>query len=214
MVAADERGERALAVGAQAGRARGGEAGKHGEAERAAHHERRVDDARGESGLLRRDVAHRGEQHRVERRAGTDAEQDHARKHVDEEVPVHRCPHEQREPDGRQQQSDGQRRPDAEAHDELGGEADREEAHDQIRRQESQTDLQRAVPEHELEIESREEEPCEHRGGPQHADDVRRGEVAQPEEAQRHQRRANAGLDREEDREERDRAGEHAEGLT
>ena len=49
---------------------------------------------------------------------------------------------------------------------------------------------ERAVAEHELQVERREEEPREHRRGPEHADDVRGREVAQPEEAERHERRA------------------------
>ncbi len=50
------------------------------------------------------DVAHRGEQHRVERDAGAEAEQDHARQHVDDEAAVDRRAREQREPDGGEQQ--------------------------------------------------------------------------------------------------------------
>ena len=83
----------------------------------------------------------------------------------------------------------GERRPEPEAHDELGGEADRERAHDQVGRQEREADLQRAVPEHELQVEGGEEEPGEHRGRPEDADDVRRRHVAQLEDAERHERR-------------------------
>ena len=39
------------------------------------------------------------------------------------------------------------------------------------------------VAEHELQVERREEEPGEHRRRPEHADDVRGRDVAQPEEA-------------------------------
>ena len=55
--------------------------------------------------FLRRDVAHRGEQHRVEGDAGAEAEQDHARQHVDDEVPVDRRAREQREADCGEQQT-------------------------------------------------------------------------------------------------------------
>ena len=41
---------------------------------------------------------------------------------------------------------------------------------------------------HLLEVERGQEEPGEHRGGPEHADDLRDRDVAQREEAQRHQR--------------------------
>ena len=51
------------------------EAGEHREAERAAHHERGVHDARREAGVARLDVTHRGQEHRVERHAGTEPEQ-------------------------------------------------------------------------------------------------------------------------------------------
>ena len=71
--------------------------------------------------------------------------------------------------------------------------------------QEGQADLERAVPEHELEVERGEEEPREHRAGPEDADDVRDREVAQPEKAERHERRADPRLDHEEDREQQRR---------
>jgi len=77
---------------------------------------------------------------------------------------------------------------DAVAHHQLGRQPERERAHDQVRGQEREADLERLVVQHELEIERREEEPREHRSGPEHADDVRGGEVPQPEEAERHQR--------------------------
>ena len=76
-----------------------------------------------------------------------------------------------------------ERQPDAEAHHELGGEADRERAHDQVRGQEREADLQRGVAEHLLQVQRREEEPREHRGRPEDADDVRDGDVAAPEQA-------------------------------
>ena len=59
---------------------------------------------------LGRDIAHRGEQHRVEGDAGADAEQDHARQHVDDEVAVDRRAREQREPGRGEQQPGGERR--------------------------------------------------------------------------------------------------------
>ena len=95
VVAAGERHERAVAGGGQALRAGGGEAGQDGEPERPAHHERGVDDPGGEPGLARLDVAHRGEQHGVEGDPGADAEQEHGREHVDEEVAVDRRPREE-----------------------------------------------------------------------------------------------------------------------
>ena len=170
-------------------RARRGEAREDGEAERAAHHERRVDDARREPRLLRRDVAHGREQHGVERDAGPEAEQDHRRQHVDQHVPVDRRAGEQHQADRREHEAGRERHPDPEAQHELRREPDRERSHDQVGGQEREPDLQRAVPEHELEVEGREEEPREHRRRPEHADDVGRGDVPEPEEAERHERR-------------------------
>ena len=95
VVAAGQGNERAVAVSTQTVGPRGGNAGQHCEAKRAAHHERRVDDPGGEAGLARLDIAHRGQQNRAEGHAGTDSEQDHAREHIDKEAPVNRCPHEE-----------------------------------------------------------------------------------------------------------------------
>ena len=88
-----------------------------------------------------------------------------------------------------------QRQPDPVAHDELRGEPDRERSHDQVPRQEGETNLQRAVPEDKLEIEGGEEEPGEHRARPENPDDVRDGEVAELEEAERHEGSTDAGFD-------------------
>ena len=108
-------------------------------------------------------------------------------------------------PTAAKQQPDSERQPDPEAHDELGREPDREGAHDQVPGQEREPDLERAVAEHELEVERGEEEPGEHRSRPEDADDVRDRDVAQPEEAERHERRRDARLDDEEGREQRGR---------
>ena len=59
--------------------------------------------------------------------------------------------------------------------------------------QEREADLQRAVAEHELQVERREEEPGEHRRRPEDADDVRDREVAEAEEPERHERRDRRG---------------------
>ena len=66
VIAAGERGQVPVPGAEQRAGARGGEACEDRQAERAAHHERGVDDPRGEARLLRRDVAHGGEQHRIE----------------------------------------------------------------------------------------------------------------------------------------------------
>src|SRR5213076_1862240 len=66
VVATGERRELAAARGEQSVGPRGGEAREHGEPECAAHHERGVDDARGEPRLALLNVAHCREQYRVE----------------------------------------------------------------------------------------------------------------------------------------------------
>jgi hypothetical protein len=55
----------------------------------------------------------------VESDAGTEAEQDHARKHVDDEVAVDRGPPEEQEPERRHAKAGREWEPDAEAHDEM-----------------------------------------------------------------------------------------------
>ena len=154
VVAAVESGEGAGACDQQSARDSGSEAGKDGETQRAAHHERGVDDSRGKAGFSRRNVAHSSKQHRVERHAGAKSKQDHTWEHICDEVPRDRCPCEESKPDRGQQQSYRERQPDAEPHDEPGGEAERESTHNQVGRQEGETDLQRAVAEHQLEVES------------------------------------------------------------
>jgi hypothetical protein len=77
--------------------------------------------------------------------------------------------------------------------------------------QKREPDLERAVTEHELEIESRQEEPGEHRPGPEDPDGVRDGDVAQPKEAQRDERRSHSRLDADEDCKQDDGHREQAE---
>ena len=71
----------------------------------------------------------------------------------------------------------------------------------------------RAVPEHQLEVERGEEEPGEHGAGPEDADDVRRRDVPEAEEPERHERRASPSLDPEEQRQQRSRYTEQADRL-
>ncbi len=159
------------------------------------------------------DVAHRGEQHGVEGHAGAEPEQDHAREHVDDEGAVDRRAGEEQEPDRGEAEADAERLPNAVAHHELRRQAERQDGHDDVAGQEGEADLERAVAEDELEVERGEEEPREHRGGPEHADDVRDREVAMPEEPERHERRLHARLDEEEHAQERAGDGEQPERL-
>jgi hypothetical protein len=84
-------------------------------------------------GLARLDVAHRREQHRVERDAGADAEQDHARQHVDDEAPVDRRAREQQQPDARAAARRERRRIPKRITSFAESRAERERAHDQVR---------------------------------------------------------------------------------
>ena len=81
----------------------------------------------GKAGFLRLDVAHRCEQQRVESHARAEAEQDHAREHVDDEVCRRPAPARKQQSPSRASASpvaSGARRPIAD--DEHGREADRE----------------------------------------------------------------------------------------
>ena len=89
------------------------------------------------------DVAHGRQQQRVERDAGAEAEQQHARAaRRSTKLPSTGARANSTSPSGGQQQArptSGRR--DAEAHHELGREAERERAHDQVGRQEGEPDL-------------------------------------------------------------------------
>ena len=79
-----------------------------------------------------------------------------------------------------------------------GGDDDR-----QRQRQVGEPGVDRAVAEHLLHVEGDEEEHREQRGAGQHADDVGAGQRPQPEDAEGHQRRGRAQLDRDEGGEQR-----------
>ena len=81
---------------------------------------------------LRLDVAHRGEQHRVEGDARADAEQDHPGQDVDDERAVDRRAGEQQQAERGQPEARDERRADPVAHHELRRDAEREHAHDQV----------------------------------------------------------------------------------
>src|SRR5712672_743762 len=183
------------------------------EAERPAHHERGVDDARGEAGFALLDVAHGDEQHRVHRHAAADSKQRHAGQHVEGEAALDRRQREERESGRREQKARRERQARAEAHHHLRRDAERERRHDHVGRKKREPDLHRAVSKDPLHVERGDEEPREHRRGPEDADDVGRREASHPEETQRHQRVAHPRLDRKEEREQRRRGAEKAERL-
>ena len=83
VAAGQRRGERVAARGQVLG-ARRRERRQQGQAERAADLRRRVDEPRGQAGVLRRDVGHRDGHEGREPEAGADAEQDHRRQDVRE----------------------------------------------------------------------------------------------------------------------------------
>src|SRR4029453_10817873 len=94
-----------------------------------------------------------------------------------------------------EEQSNVERKADAKTHDQPRGEADRHRAHDQVSRQEPESDLKRAIAEHELQVERREKEPRKHRACPKDANGVRDGDVAKSEEAERDEWRARGRHD-------------------
>ena len=100
------------------------------------------------------------------------------------------------EPGGGERQPDGERQPMPKRITSFAESPSEKRAHDQVRRQEREADLERAVPEHELQVERREEEPREHRRRPEDRRRRSRRDVAEPEEAERHERRRDARLDR------------------
>ena len=155
---------------------------------------------------IRLDVAHRGEQHRVERHAGAEAEQDHAGGRRSTKFPSTGARAKSTSPSGtaRARRASGGLMPKRMTS--LGREQSENAPHDQVGRQERETDLERAVAEHELEVERREEEPREHRRRPRTPTPFAVDDVPQPEEAERDERRSDARLDHEEDRHQRSRA--------
>jgi hypothetical protein len=146
VVAGVERPDAAVLGGEKVARPGRGDAGEHGEPQRTAHHERGVDDAGRQAGFARLDVTHRGEQYRVERDPGAEPDQDHAREHVDGEMPADRRTRAQRQTDGGERKAGAQWVLDSEAHHELCREAERERPHDQVRGQEGETDLKGLYP--------------------------------------------------------------------
>ena len=189
----------------------GGDAGENSETERPAHHERCVDEAGREAGVFGCYIAHRGHQHRIEGDPGADAEQQHARQHVGDEVSIDRRASEQQQANGRHRQPDNQGQPVAEPDDELGRDRHRADRHHDVARQEGQADVQRVVPQDQLQVERGQEEPREHRRGPENAHDVGGCECARTEDGEPHQRHHGPALDDDERREQRDGEAEQPE---
>src|SRR6266699_470867 len=145
MVAIVESCDVSSAGGEQAVRARGGKAGENREAKRSAHHERGIDDPRGQTGVALRDIIQSGQQQRIERDTPAQSEQNHAWENIHHEISAERGACEKRESDSRQEQSYHQRALDAKACHKPGGEAERKNRHDQVRWQKSQANLQWAI---------------------------------------------------------------------
>ena len=100
------------------------------------------------------------------------------------------------------------------SHHQPVGHAQRAVRHHQAGGQVGQADLERAVPEHLLEVERGKEEPGEHGACPQHADDLGDRDVAELEQTQRDQRVLDAGLADHEGDHQRGSGREQAERLT
>ena len=143
-----------------------------------------IDHARSEPGFARRDVAHRREQHRIEGHAGAEAEQDHARQNVDAKFPSTGARAKQHR--GRSRPAAGRPPAAARMPKRMTIFADRPSENAAMIRfagRNARPTCERAVAEHQLQVERRDEEPREHRRRPQHADDIRGRDVAQPEQA-------------------------------
>ncbi len=109
-------------------------------------------------------------------------------------------PSQQREPDRRQRQPARERAFVPETHHELGRQAHRERRHDQVGGQKGEPHLQGRVSQYALQIQGGDEEPGEAGHCPQHTHDVRRAEIARPEQSQWDERCGHARLNDEEDR--------------
>ena len=205
VVAAGERGGDVVAGLNEVCGSRTGEGREHRETERAAHLTRRIEDARGQPGVIRPGVGHGDDRQRGEGQAATEAEQCQGHHQLKGIAGI-------RGPEAEHCQRDhgddltghhhGER---TEAVDQLSREANREDSHHERDWKEGEPDRHRAVVEHALEVERSEEEETQEGGRHERLHDVRRGEVARREHAQRENRVATARLAR-------DERGEQGEG--
>jgi hypothetical protein len=93
-------------IGEQPVGALGGQRREHGEPDRAADLDARVDEPRGEAGVARRGARHRERHQRREGEAGAEAQQEGRGQDVDHVVGVHRRAREQQEPDAHDRDGD------------------------------------------------------------------------------------------------------------
>src|SRR5215217_4758777 len=190
-----------------------GDGGEDRQAERAADLLRRVDQARGQTGLVRLDAADRSDGHRDEREAEADRGEQRREQDVADEAAVHA---DLREPDqagGGDDQAGDQHRLEAEAGDQWGARAGCEDDADG-ERQVRDAGLECRVPEHVLHVQRDEEEHGEQRGGDQDGGHVDAGDRAHPEDArERDERGLLAALDQVETTHQREREPAEAERL-
>ncbi len=205
VIARDRRGIERFAVGDERGGALARDRREHREPDRASDLDGRVDEARREPGVAAGRARHRERHQGREGGAGAGAEQDHHRQDVRQIAAVDRRAREPREPGGGEHEPSDQRAPRSEAHDEALRVAQREGPHHDARGKEREADLERAVAEDVLHVESAEEELAEEPDDEQPHDEVRPGDVARPKEAQRHQRVGDPGLAEDERGEQSDR---------
>src|SRR5215218_8405471 len=187
----------------------GGAAGhQHDRENRAADLLRRVDQARGQTGLVRLNPADRRDRHRDERQAEADRREQGREQDVADEAAVHVDLREPDKPGGGDEQAGDEHGLEAEAGDQWSARAGGEDDPDR-ERQVREAGLERRVPEHVLHVQRDEEEHREQRGSDQDGGHVDAGDRAHPEDAgERHQRSGLAPLDQVEagDQRQRDRA--------
>src|SRR4029079_15770514 len=117
-----ERWDWSVTRGEQAVRARRCDRREHGEAERAAHHERGIHNSRGQTGVLWFDVAHGRQQERIERDAAAEAEEHHRHENIHGEAPVHGRTGEEEQAGDEETEAPDERRLEAELHYQAIGE--------------------------------------------------------------------------------------------
>src|SRR5215217_9190670 len=194
-----------------------GAAVRHGgedrQAERPADLLRRIDQARGQTGLVRLNPADRRDRHRDERQAEADRREQGREQDVADEAAVHVDLREPDKPGGGDEQAGDQHRLEAEAGDQWGARAGCEDDADG-ERQVRDAGLECRVPEHVLHVQRDEEEHGEQRGGDQDGGHVDAGDRAHAEDArERDERGLLAALDQVETTHQREREPAEAERL-
>ena len=206
VVAGDARGQhRRFARAMQhAGGLAGRQRREDGQPQRAADLLGGIEQAAGQAGVLVADAARPQQGDRHERQAHPQAHRQQPHQQVRDVAAVHRQLGQDQHSEGCQRDAAGGDVAHADALDERLGHAGADDDPGR-HRQEGQTRAQRAVAEDLLDVERGEEEHPEHPRRDQQQHRVAHGKGADPEDAETHQGRLAAGLDREEGTQQRRR---------